>query len=421
VINPKLLLVCRERPNIGNSGGDTYTLSVANYLAECGYCVRILSTQQGISQTIPDSKEKLRLLSEPIERWNAQDSIIPPSPSIKASDGRKSFFHNAKRYLKKLRLTHYLANFCASRFPHFFEKHLFAKPASKDELDRFEREFSEFHPSVVIANFVFMSGIFDRIPVNSGAKKVLLAHEVLSDRYRSYVRNGVFSGHWPWTNKSESRSLSKADMIIAIQEENRAMIQKMAPDKKVFCAPLAISPHPPKKDDINPRKCIFVGSGANHNTIGLNWFLAEVWPTVISNIPDASLDVFGTVCSTVSSAATGVNFCGPTPCLDGAYRSCSFVIVPLIVGGGLKIKLVEALKYGKATICTPIGIQGLEDLAGSGAFVENSAVGFAKRVEFLLNNPTISAKMGDAARAYAELKLSKGACYAPFAQALRSL
>lgn len=416
---PKILFVTRERPLPGRSGGEEYTLSIANYLSESGFEVRVLSTQTA-RHTSPSANNQGTgvLRSETLSELNAERTRTVNKTRIEPEHTTRSMTN----WLKHQPIVHRLANFLSPWFRFTrLRNRLFANPATTDEVAIFVEEFAAFRPDVIIVVYTFMAGIFDQVAADSRSLKITLTAEVLSDRYGSYVQRGVFSGHWPWTIREESQYLRKADLLVAIQPENQRMIEQMAPGIKVVCSPIAANPIPIAEDLSVATGCVFVGGGANHNLIGLNWLFAEVWPKVVDAIPDARLEVYGSVCAGIKETPTGVSCIGPVASLDDAYAKAAFVIVPLIVGGGLKIKLVEALQYGKAAVCTSIGAQGLEELENVAIEIQDEPIDFANAVIMMMQNHIRAKEMGTAALYYAENKLSSDACYLDLKRELQKL
>lgn len=141
----------------------------------------------------------------------------------------------------------------------------------------------------------------------------------------------------------------------------------------------------PRDDRLEvPGRCLFTGSINHPNVDGLRWFLAEVWPQVITRVPGASFHVCGSVCEVVNSGGPGVVFRGEVPDLSKEYVEASLGIICLQSGSGLKIKIVEALAHGVPCVTTTIGAQGLERVDTSPFVVADAAQEFADRVAELL-------------------------------------
>jgi glycosyltransferase involved in cell wall biosynthesis len=74
------------------------------------------------------------------------------------------------------------------------------------------------------------------------------------------------------------------------------------------------------------------------------------------------------------------------------------------VGGGTRLKVLDALAMGKAIVSTSIGCEGLEVTNGQDIMIADNPVDFAEKTISLLRNKEKRTALGKAARALAELK-----------------
>jgi succinoglycan biosynthesis protein ExoO len=186
----------------------------------------------------------------------------------------------------------------------------------------------------------------------------------------------------------------------------------MLPSKRILIAPAAMPLRPAAGEPL-PDTIAFVGSDNEVNQAGIQWFIAEVWPIVKARRPDAALKVYGEIGRKLGAAPAGVVIAGRVDDLTAAYHSASLCIVPLLAGSGLKVKLVEALCHGRAVVSTPVGAQGLEDLAGQAFWLADSSAAFAEAAVALLADDAQRRALEAAAIAIARDRFSAEACYGP--------
>ncbi len=74
------------------------------------------------------------------------------------------------------------------------------------------------------------------------------------------------------------------------------------------------------------------------------------------------------------------------------------VVAPLRLGGGTRLKIVEAMAMGKAIVSTTLGAEGIEALPGRDLLVEDEPAAFAEAVNRLLAEPGLAARIGQSAR-----------------------
>lgn len=106
---------------------------------------------------------------------------------------------------------------------------------------------------------------------------------------------------------------------------------------------------------------LFVGNATTPNCVGIRWFLENVWPAIRLACPDAKLRIVGRVAFSEEAASGGemVERVGPVANLALEYKRAQIVIAPLITGtAGVKIKVAEAMSYGRPLVTTSIGVDG---------------------------------------------------------------
>src|SRR5207302_7133458 len=74
------------------------------------------------------------------------------------------------------------------------------------------------------------------------------------------------------------------------------------------------------------------------------------------------------------------------------------VVVPLRLGGGTRLKIIEAMAMGKAIVSTTLGAEGIEAVPGRDILVEDDPAAFADAVSRLLAQPSLAARIGQSAR-----------------------
>jgi len=84
--------------------------------------------------------------------------------------------------------------------------------------------------------------------------------------------------------------------------------------------------------------------------------------------------------------------------LDNLYRSVRATAVPIKVGGGTRIKIIEAAAYGKPTVSTTVGAEGLEFSNDSEILIRDDPREFADACVKLLSDSIYSENVGLAAR-----------------------
>ncbi len=101
------------------------------------------------------------------------------------------------------------------------------------------------------------------------------------------------------------------------------------------------------------------------NVAGLEWFMTQVWPLVLAAEPGARLTVAGRNPDPVVIRACrtpGVTLLPDVPDMAAVLDAHALGIVPLLAGGGSRIKILEYLAAGIDVVSTVVGASGLEDI-----------------------------------------------------------
>ncbi|MFB2768224.1 glycosyltransferase [Pelatocladus sp. BLCC-F211] len=286
--------------------------------------------------------------------------------------------------------------------------------ATSEEVDFAKTQFYRFKPDILIVNYVFLANILDAFPPNETALKVILTHDIFHKRFANFKKIGIFidAGNWDW--QAEAMLLRKAQVVLAIQKEDAYDLKQMAPESEVICLPKAAEVNNYHNVKQVPGRCFFVGNAVDHNYYGLKWFLEDVWLRVIELMPNSSLHVCGSVCDLIQGNYPNVRFLGRVNDLKPEYEAAEVCLVPLLAGSGLKIKLVEAMSYGRACVSSSVGVQGLGGAVGSAVLVADTPEDFAAAIHMVLTKTEKRQWMEEQAHKYAIAKLSPQAAYQPF-------
>jgi peptidoglycan/LPS O-acetylase OafA/YrhL len=144
-------------------------------------------------------------------------------------------------------------------------------------------------------------------------------------------------------------------------------------------------------------RILFVGHLAYPpNVDGLRAFLEGAWPIVRSVLPEATLAVVGmypdaAVADMVDVA--GAQLHANVPSVEPYYRDCQVVISPIRYASGTRIKIIEAMAFGRAVVSTTVGAEGLAIEAGRHALIADDMVDFAQAVIRLCTDPVLNASI----------------------------
>jgi glycosyltransferase involved in cell wall biosynthesis len=152
----------------------------------------------------------------------------------------------------------------------------------------------------------------------------------------------------------------------------------------------------PPHTDSEPNGIIFVGHMTYYpNRHGIRFFMDQVFPTIVNSIPDARLYVVGTqpTRDILSYASDNITITGFVKDTRPYIAKCKVFIVPLLVGGGIRGKVLEAMAMRIPIVSTSKGIEGIRLVHNDSVLIADSPEEFASAVINLLNDPDLREKL----------------------------
>jgi polysaccharide biosynthesis protein PslH len=142
------------------------------------------------------------------------------------------------------------------------------------------------------------------------------------------------------------------------------------------------------------------------NVDGIVRFLIEAWPRVRERFPEIRLRVAGPGSSIALAAhahsVPGVEVLGFVDDLQGELQRARIVLAPLWVGGGTRIKVLEALAAARPVVGTPLGVEQIGFIDGRHGLLGESPAELAEGVVRLRSDDVLTQRAGDAGRALME-------------------
>jgi len=154
---------------------------------------------------------------------------------------------------------------------------------------------------------------------------------------------------------------------------------------------------------------LFIGSlDYIPNQEGLIWFIENVWKKFPHAFHDCLFYIAGRNAPLQLKKYLNrqpVKYVGE---VDDAFRfmhSGGVMVVPLLSGGGIRVRIIEAMALGLPVVTTSIGAEGLDVSDGSNILIADDPEVFSNAVTRLLENQSFFASMGKNARLFIEEKM----------------
>lgn len=135
------------------------------------------------------------------------------------------------------------------------------------------------------------------------------------------------------------------------------------------------------------------------NVDAVRSLVEQVLPAVQEARPNASVTLVGPNDDRVADLAElpGVTVVGPVPDVSDWYAGADAVVIPLTVGSGTRIKVIEAFAHRRPVIATPAAVAGLEVSHGREVLIGEHAGALAQLTNQVLSEPALAGDLVDAA------------------------
>jgi glycosyltransferase involved in cell wall biosynthesis len=275
---------------------------------------------------------------------------------------------------------------------------------------------------VVDVEFTYLADLRLR-PSPEGAAPpplVLGTHEIAYEIVRQVAGSDASPGrrayaalNWRKLRRDERAAYRTADGISACSTADRARVLDHVPSARTVVIPNAadVDFYRPRSADppSDGRSVVFFGLLSTFPNIdGVLFFLRDIWPRIASARPEARCRIIGARPSAAMLRHAGprVEFTGFVDDLRPHLSSAAVLVVPLRLGGGTRLKIVEGMAMGKAIVSTTLGAEGIDAVPERDILIADEPEGFASSVVRVLDDPALAARLGGSARKLAEERYS---------------
>ncbi|MCS7222477.1 MAG: glycosyltransferase [Anaerolineae bacterium] len=217
---------------------------------------------------------------------------------------------------------------------------------------------------------------------------------------------------WQKLRRYERAICQRVDAVVAVSPADAAALQRLLPDLRPTVIPNGVDLVLYALDqicplDLGPAALVFTGKmDFRPNVDAVQWFV-PILARVRRAVPEARFFVIGRqphpriarLAADPTVVVTG-QVADTRPYIAGA----AVYVVPLRVGGGTRLKVLEAMALGRAIVSTRLGVEGLDVADGRELRLADTPEAFAQAVVELLQNPELRTRLGAAARAFVEAR-----------------
>ena len=252
--------------------------------------------------------------------------------------------------------------------------------------------------------------LMNYLPVIRAARKRPLVicdwHNVESDLMRQYAESQPNIARKTYARRTarlmsqhEQQALDEFDAHIVVSEHDAERLRRVNSDARMLVIENGVDVDYYKNFDSTTEKnrIVFVGSMDYHANIeGAISFARNVWPsvheknrqliyTIVGRDPAASVRELATI--------AGVEVTGSVEDVRPYYREAILAVVPLNVGGGSRLKILEAMAAGVPVVSTVLGAEGLQVNHRENILISDSNEELARAIIDLINEPDLRAQI----------------------------
>jgi glycosyltransferase involved in cell wall biosynthesis len=284
---------------------------------------------------------------------------------------------------------HLLARRPLATFP-FFSEQLAASLREKIRSESFD---------IIQIEHSFLAPYIDAIPSDFRGRTVLTFHNIGVEQYHLIAKLNLGWWHrlsfwikWQSMRGWESRYAERFDHVVTVSAHDAQWLQKKNPRLNVSVIEngvdtLALRPLPEIESEPS---LLFVGTmGYPPNVDAMLWFCDEIFPHIVRQVPNVQLTIAGRAPKPAIQKLAQrphISVTGNVDDLKPYYQRASVIVVPLRAGSGTRLKISEAMAYGRAIVSTTIGCEGLDVQDGENILLADTADEFANRVVQLLRD-----------------------------------
>lgn len=203
----------------------------------------------------------------------------------------------------------------------------------------------------------------------------------------------------------QRRALSAFDRVFVCSEPDRRLLGR----SNVAVIPNgATYPERPLPEETGARTLMYVGNFAYPpNVDGLLFLVKDILPLIRRDIPDIRLLVVGRRAPDnipEVQADPSIRVVADPPTLEPYYREATISVVSLRIGGGTRLRILEAFALGRPVVSTSVGCEGIDAADGEHLLVADTPQGMARQCVALLRDPALRQRLTVKARALVEQK-----------------
>ena len=247
---------------------------------------------------------------------------------------------------------------------------------------------------------------------------ILTCHDIIAKpAFRRYSSSrGILRiaawGSWRMKQVLEKLAVSGYRKVFTLSEEDLRWAERLYPGIpfRVLSYPGGIDYTGLIRTEI-PNRILFLGAmNRPANLEAIRFFVREAWPAIRKEVPEAELVVAGggmpDALKKELAPDSRVTLAGFVERIEDAYKAAAVFVAPILAGGGIIVKILDAMAAGVPVVTTSFGNEGIRARPGEEVLVADRPEDFSSCVVRLLRDPSLRAAIGSAGKRHVERNYS---------------
>lgn len=297
----------------------------------------------------------------------------------------------------------------------------FFSPIPRSLVDTYSREMKSLCDQITkeITPDVIISSEFGTSRYVNGSDEIYRIFEdieigrIWEERIKASSRMKQWRRNLTWIKARHyiGRKLNHFDACTVVSDREKTILKEIAPDfHEIHLIPNGVDLDAMQTGLAEPHPTVLIYNGAltyNANFDAMHYFLKYIFPSIRLQMPETHLKITGSYKGVDLDAFPlngQVTLTGYLPDVRHAVAGAWACVVPLRMGGGTRIKILEAMALGTPVIATSKGAEGLDVTSGENILIADEPGEFAAQTVRLLRDPDLRAFLADNARKLVEGK-----------------
>jgi glycosyltransferase involved in cell wall biosynthesis len=203
--------------------------------------------------------------------------------------------------------------------------------------------------------------------------------------------------------REELRSCPLADLNLVVSQTDQERLNTVAPQAATWVVPNGVDTEyfAPDSTEIDEETVLFVGGATWFPNLDAMEYLVDDILPVLREIRQATRVTWvghADASTRRRFERRGIEMTGYVGDIRPYLNRATCVIAPLRVGGGTRLKILDAWAMGKAVVSTSVGCEGLQVSEGANILIADEPLAFAESVVRIMRDPHLRGQLERAAR-----------------------